>query len=172
LNSDRFGGQSHLILPVVLASVALLAIGFAVAALVGTGASAATAASTGTLTYVHTSVQTVNGKPVTVTKQGKVRFKIKHIPAKTVMRNGKVVTLPAHTQQVVETLPGKVVVHKVTAPGKTRTTVQTHTNTVTNTAISTVFNTITNTATVFNTVTQTETVTGPGVTVTVTVPTT
>ena len=163
MNSDRFGGQTHLILPVVLASIALLAIGFAVSALVGTGTSVASD-SPSTLTYEKTSTITQNGTTSTVVHTLKGKVRTKRIGPRVVTRNGSVVTLPASTERFtnVTTLPGKVRVTTRTTPGK----VTTRTSTITNT--STVLSTITNTSTIFSTVTVPTTVTSPPVTVTVT----
>lgn len=97
-----------------------------------------------------TTIETIKGKRVTVTK--KVR-----VPGKTKTINGKTVFIPAHTKLVTTShfVPGHTIVETVAS-------------TSTRTVGSTVFQTITKPGTtIVNTITgPTTTVTGPGSTVT------
>ncbi len=109
---DWIGGQSHLILPVVLASIALGGIGFAVAALVGTGADAATSQGVQTIRIKSTTP----GSTVVHTVIKKIPHVIK---GKVVTRDGKVITQDPTTFFSTQTI------------GTTRTSVRTQTNTTT-----------------------------------------
>ncbi len=145
----------------VLASIALLAIGFAVSALVGTGTSVASD-SPSTLTYEKTSTITQNGTTSTVVHTLKGKVRIKRIRAKghdEKRIGGHAAGLhraPRRRDHIAR--PGNHKDHARQGP--------TRTSTVTNT--STVLSTITNTSTIFSTVTVPTTVTSPPVTVTVT----
>ena len=136
--------QRHLIIPVALGSMALAGAGWFVG--IATGSSPeATGTSVTTLTITEKgTVVSVHGSPeVSIIK--------KKIPARTITRNGKVITLPASTLDVVRTRT-RTISH--TTPGRT----------VTRTSPPvTVTNVVTQT--------QTQTVTEPGTTVTVTVTT-
>lgn len=151
----------RVLIPGVILCVALLGVGLAAGSKVG-----GTAAATG-----HTSVYTttVSGRIVTV--KGKAKKVI--VPARTIRRNGKTVTIPAHTVAITDTqvLPGPVstvdgtvfrtvkVPVTVTGPGRTDTTTQTVSGPVT-----TVVQTVVSTDVETSIVTVTQTVTEPPVT--------
>ena len=82
---DSIGNQSHLILPVVLASIALTGIGFAIAALVGTGSDATAADPAQTLTIRST----ISGSNITVSHTSTVK---KHVVKGKVVTSNGVVT--------------------------------------------------------------------------------
>lgn len=150
--------RKRALIPGALLCLALLGLGWAAASNVGE-----TAAST-----THTSVYTttISGRIVTV--NGKAQKII--VPAKTIHRRGKTVTIPAHTVAITDTqvLPGPTstvdgtvvrtvrVPVTVTGPGTTATTTQTVTGPVT-----TVVQTVVSTEIGTTTVTVTETVTAP-----------
>jgi hypothetical protein len=135
--------QRHLIIPVALGSMALAGAGWFVG--IATGSPPAAGTSVITRTYTVTAkgtVVSVHGAPEVLTVK-------KKIPARTITRNGKVITLPATTLDVVRTQT-----RTISTPGRT----------VTRTSPPvTVTNTLTQT--------QTQTVTEPGTTITITVPT-
>ncbi len=161
---NSIGGQSHLILPVVLASIALTGIGFAVAAMVGTGADAASSSTVSTFTIQST----ISGSNVTVV-HNKVKV-VKHVvKGKVITRNGKSITLPASTSFQQITTPGKTTVEtRVNNRTHTLTNTQTQTQTQTNTLTQTDTQTVT--APPVTVTPPTVTVTPPPVTVTVTSP--
>lgn len=142
--------QSHLILPVVLAAIALTGIGFAIAALVGTGAEAS-----GTSASQITIHSTVTTPGATITKVA-----TKRIPAKTITKNGKVTTLPAHSVNVYST---------ITAPGHNVTNTRTTTHTVTGAPRTVTSPPVTVTSPPVTVTSPPITVTSPPVTVTATV---
>lgn len=145
-------------IPGAIVCFALLGLGLEAGSQVGGNAAA------GSQTSVYTT--TISGRIVTV--KGKARRIV--VPAKTIRRNGKTVTIPAHTVAVTDTqvvagpartVDGTVirtvrVPVTVTAPGSTDTTTQTVTGPVT-TVIQTVVTTLVDTTTD----TVTETVTTP-----------
>jgi hypothetical protein len=154
---DSMSNQSHLILPVVLASIALTGIGFAIAALVGTGSDATAADPAQTLTIRSTISGGVTTVSHTVTKRHVIKGKV-------ITKNGQVTTLPAQTLFNTFTTPGQRITSTRTATSVSVHSVTGPTNTVT--AISTL--TVPTTVTVPTTIT----VTGPTsiVTTTVTAP--
>ena len=128
--------QSHLILPVVLAAIALTGIGFAIAALVGTGSEASSSPGPQTITIKST----IQGSNTTVSKV---------VTHKRVLK-GKVVT----KNGTVTTLPGATVFGTVTTPGRNVTNTRTTTSTRTVSGpTATVFSTVTSPP-VINTVSQ------------------
>ena len=102
-----------------------------------------------TVTSVTTLTITEKGTVVSVHGAPEVSIIKKKIPARTITRNGKVITLPASTLDVVRTQT-RTISH--TTPGRTVTLPQ-------------------RTVTITTTTTQTQTVTGPTTTVTSTVTT-
>ena len=136
--------QRHLIIPVALGSMALAGAGWFVG--IATGSPPAT-----TGTSVTTLTITEKGTVVSVHGAPEVSIIKKKIPARTITRNGKVITLPASTLDVVRTQT-RTISH--TTPGRT----------VTRTLPQ-------RTVTTTTTTTQTQTVTGPTTTVTSTVTT-
>lgn len=138
------------VIPVSLLSLSLFGGGLALGNAIGSSPTAAR-----TLTY--TASYTVKGKVITVNGVKKVR-----VPARTVTRQGKVVTLPASTVDFVQTLPAHtvngtvIVTHRVLV---TVTQTQTQTQTTTNTITVPVTITDTSTITVTETVTTTVTTT-------------
>jgi hypothetical protein len=148
--------RKRALIPGALLCLALLGLGWVAASEMGGTAAATT----------HTSVYTttISGRVVTV--NGKAQRII--VPAKTIHRSGKTVTIPAHTVAITDTLlvPGPTrtvdgtvvrtvrVPVTVTGPGTTDTTTQTVTGPVT-----TIVQTVTSTDTDTTTVTVTETVT-------------
>jgi hypothetical protein len=125
---DSMSNQSHLILPVVLASIALTGIGFAIAALVGTGSDATAADPAQTLTIRST----VSGGTTTVSHTVTQK---KVLKGKVVTRDGQVITLPGQTVFNTFTTPGQnitntrtatsVSVHNVTGPTSIVTSIST-----------------------------------------------
>ena len=107
---DSIGNQSHLILPVVLASIALTGIGFAIAALVGTGSDATAADPAQTLTIRST----ISGSNITVSHTSTI-VKKHVVKGKVVTRNGVVTTIPASTFFNTVTTPGQQVTRTNTA---------------------------------------------------------
>jgi hypothetical protein len=136
--------QRHLIIPVALGSMALAGAGWFVGIATGSSpASSETSITTRTVTEKGTVVS-VHGAPEVLTVK-------KKIPARTITRNGKVITLPATTLDLVRT---QIRTISRTTPGRT----------VTRTSPPvTVTNVVTQT--------QTQTVTEPGTTITITVTT-
>jgi hypothetical protein len=154
-----YGGHMHgsappkrAFIPGAIACFALLGLGLEAGSRVGGTATAVSQTS------VYTT--TVSGRIVTV--KGKARRII--VPAKTIRRHGKTVTIPAHTVAITDTqvvtgpartIDGTVirtvrVPVTVTEPGRTDTTTQTVTGpvtTVTQTVITTVIDTTTDTVT-------------------------
>jgi hypothetical protein len=140
------------VIPVSLLSLSLFGGGLALGNAIGSSPT-----TTRTLTY--TASYTVKGKVITVNGIKKVR-----VPARTVTRQGKVVTLPASTVDFVQTLPARtvngtvIVTHRVPVT-VTQTRTQTQTQTTTNTITVPVTITDTSTVTVTETVTTTVTTT-------------
>jgi hypothetical protein len=146
------------LIPGAIICLALLGLGLVAGSKVGGTAAATT----------HTSVYTttITGRIVTV--KGKARKIV--VPAKTIRRNGKTVTIPAHTVAITDTqvvtgpartVDGTVirtvrVPVTVTGPVRTDTTTQTVTGPVT-----TVVQTVVTTVIDATTVTVTETATTP-----------
>lgn len=143
-------------IPGAIVCFALLGLGLEAGSKVG-GTAAATSQ-----TSVYTT--TISGRIITV--NGKARKII--VPAKTIRRNGKTVTIPAHTVAITDTqvltgpprtVDGTVIRTvripvTVTGPGSTDTTTQTVTGPVT-TVVQTIVTTVIDTTT--DTVTQTVT---------------
>jgi predicted RNA-binding Zn ribbon-like protein len=133
-------------MPVVLGAIALTGVGFAIAALVGTGADA----SSGTSLQTITQKITQNGTTSTVVHTRKV------VKQHVVTRHGKAVTIPGSTVNLLNT---------VTAPGATRTSTQKIISTKVVTG-PTVITTLTVPTTVVSVQTLVSTLTLPQVTVT------
>jgi hypothetical protein len=148
----------RVLIPGVLVCLAMLGAGVAAASEMG--------GTTGATTHTSVYTTTVSGRIITV--KGKANKVL--VPAKTIHRNGKTVTIPAHTVAITDTqlVPGPTrtvdgtvirtvrVPVTVTGPGTTVTTTQTVTGPVT-TVVQTVISTTIDTTTV----TVTETVTSP-----------
>ena len=105
--------QRHLIIPVALGSMALAGAGWFVG--IATGSPPAT-----TGTSVTTLTITEKGTVVSVHGAPEVSIIKKKIPARTITRNGKVITLPASTLDVVRTQT-RTISH--TTPGRTVTSI-------------------------------------------------
>jgi hypothetical protein len=135
-------------MPVVLGAIALTGVGFAIAALVGTGADASSATSLQTITQKITQ----NGTTSTVVHTRKV------VKQHVVTRHGKAVTIPGSTVNLLNT---------VTAPGATRTSTQKIISTKVVTG-PTVITTLTVPSTVISVSTLISTLTLPQATVTTT----